>query len=419
MTVQRNLLWKQIGFAFVLQLLIKCIWVFVIDRNAQNSFGIEAYGRYFAYMQLLTILVMIADAGLHNYATKYIAEHKINYLPKEIYYAKLISTFVYLLIATIFFVIIPNNVSQKILFILVVVLQLFNTYFLWSRGILRGYLLNKQDAIVATIDKTIVACFALLAWLYYKQYINIYSFVWVQIMGLIVALFYCQFVTPNIIKDNIVVKPPKQSIKQVIKQAMPLGILLLLMTAVYRQDAYILTIMHPEKSAAAGIYATGFRLLDAANMLGYIIATYFFSFCVIHAQDIHFIRKTAFNITKLLMLFSTIGIVFFVIFSKQITMLLYHTQYVGVVVIVKYIMVVFPALLLVHIYGTILATRNNVWPFILITAIACLLNIITNILLIPKFDILGTLLAAIITQYIYAGMCIYLVNKIKNSSNQL
>jgi O-antigen/teichoic acid export membrane protein len=411
-TAPRNLLWKQIGFAFILQLLIKCIWVFVIDRNAQNSFGVETYGRYFAYMQLLTILVMIADAGLHNYATKYIAEQKINYLPKEIYYAKLICTVVYLLISTTLLLVIPKDVPQKILYILVVVLQLFNSYFLWSRSILRGYLLNKQDAIVTTIDKTVVAIFALIAWLYYKQYINVYAFVWVQIMGLIVALFYSQFIIPSN-QHNVHDHLPKKSIKKVMRKAMPLGVLLLLMTAVYRQDAYILALLHPEKSAAAGLYATGFRLLDAANMLGYIIATYFFSFCVVHASQIDFIRKTAFNITKVLMFVSAVGIVFFIIFSKQISMLLYHTQYNGVVVLIKYIMIVFPALLLVHIYGTILTTRNNVWPFIIITAIACVLNLVTNVLLIPKFDILGTLLAAIITQYMYAAMCIYLVNNIK------
>jgi O-antigen/teichoic acid export membrane protein len=416
--VERKLLWKQIGFAFILQLVIKCIWVFVIDRNAQNNFGIDIYGRYFSYMQLLTIIVMLADFGLHNYATKYIAENNLSFLPKEIYFAKLVCTTIYLVIATLLLVTIVKEYEHKILFLLVIVLQLFNSYFLWSRSVLRGFLLNKHDAIVASIDKFIVACVALLAWLYYKQYINVYSFVWLQIMGLIVALVYSQFVMPS----NQKILPAhlsQQTVIQVMVKAFPLGILLLLMTAVYRQDAYLLAVMHPEKSSASGVYAMGFRLLDAANMLGYIIATYFFSFCVANANNITFIQTTAFNLTKFLMVLSAMGIAFCMLFAKQLALLLYHTEYMGVVSIIKYIMVVFPALLLVHIYGTVLATQKNVWPFVIITAIACIINLLCNYLLIPVYNILGTLLAAIVTQYIYAAMCIYLVNNINNTNNEM
>ena len=400
-------LFKNIGVAFLFQIAIKLVWVFVVDRGAQNQFGEQWYGQYFSYMQLLTILVMVADGGLHNYATQYLNNNLAQNLPKIIKHLKDALCLMYLIICAIILWFVPSN--YKLLYILIAILQLFNSYFLWARALLRGHLQNKHDAIVSTIDKLLVVLFAFTAWFFFTDFINIFTFIYVQILGLGVAIIYAKTNTPVYYTNNTAVNLTWQNIA---KAAVKFGLLLVIMTAIYRQDAYILNLLHPSSSIAAGRYAAAFRLLDAANMLGYVAATYFFSFVVLHKHNISYLKNNANKLAVILVGVASIGVIIFLFAGNFIGHLLYKNPNNETLLLVQFIMVVLPAIFIVHIYGTLLSATNHIKSFLIISIGIWGLNILSNIIGITYFGIMGCLYAAIITQYFYAAICVYKVNSI-------
>jgi O-antigen/teichoic acid export membrane protein len=396
-------LFKHIGLAFLFQIGIKLIWLFVIDRSAQNQFGEKYYGFYFSYMQLLTIVAMVADGGLHNFATLHLNNNLNHGLPQSIKNLKNILVLAYLLICCLLYIQIPTEL--KPLFILVAGLQLLNSYFLWQRSILRGHLANKHDAIVSSLDKLVVVILALSTWAFFSNLITLLNFVYVQIIGLAVAIIYAKINIPTLPTNNKY-KLSNHNFLQIFL----FGLLMVFMTAIYRLDAYLLNLLHPLGSIASGRYAAAFRLLDAANMLGYVTATYLFSFAAVNKNNITYLQKNAFIICKWLVAIAFIGIIILLFFGNFIGKLLYYKPNEETIGLIKYILLILPALFIIHVYGSIISACGNLKKFLLLTIVVCVINILLNILAIPYYGTMGSFYAALTSQYLYAAICIYMVN---------
>ena len=59
--------YSSLGLLVVLNLIIKPIWIFAIDRKVQLEVGQEEYGSYFALLNLSIILSFMLDLGFTNY----------------------------------------------------------------------------------------------------------------------------------------------------------------------------------------------------------------------------------------------------------------------------------------------------------------------------------------------------------------
>ena len=53
---------KGLSWLIVLNLLVKPVWIFFIDRQVQNIVGHELYGKYFALLNLSYVLYFLSDA---------------------------------------------------------------------------------------------------------------------------------------------------------------------------------------------------------------------------------------------------------------------------------------------------------------------------------------------------------------------
>src|SRR5574337_227464 len=72
---------KGLSWLIILNLLIKPVWLFFIDRQVQNIVGYEEYGKYFAILSLSYVLFFFSDAGISNMLNQRMANH----LPVNIY----------------------------------------------------------------------------------------------------------------------------------------------------------------------------------------------------------------------------------------------------------------------------------------------------------------------------------------------
>jgi O-antigen/teichoic acid export membrane protein len=62
-------------FVLFINVLIKPIFIFGIDRTVQNTVGAETYGLYFALLNLTYLFQIINDFGIQNFNSRNLSQH--------------------------------------------------------------------------------------------------------------------------------------------------------------------------------------------------------------------------------------------------------------------------------------------------------------------------------------------------------
>jgi O-antigen/teichoic acid export membrane protein len=187
--------------------------------------------------------------------------------------------------------------------------------------------------------------------------------------------------------------------KDLFKSALPFGIIVLLMSVHYRLDGFLLERIHPNGAYEAGLYAGAYRLLDAANMIGYLLASFLLPFIARQWSLKKSVDDVVLNSRHLLLLFS-LGVATTVVFlAPWIQQLLYHNTDASAIAVLQWCLPVLTAYSLVQVYGTVMTATGHVIPFGYVALLSVLLNIVLNLLLIPEWGAKGCCIAALISQF--------------------
>ena len=111
-----------------LNLMVKPVWIFFIDRAVQNTVGHDAYGEYFALFNLSYFLLFLADAGLSTLLSQRMAGNKA--LPLG---AMLTLKTILVILYTVFVCFIGwlTDISRWDLLIFLILAQLLNSFFVF------------------------------------------------------------------------------------------------------------------------------------------------------------------------------------------------------------------------------------------------------------------------------------------------
>lgn len=393
---------KSLSWLLLLNLLIKPAWIFLIDRQVQNMVGQQAYGEYFALFSLTYVLLFVADAGLTTMLGQRLAAGEA--LPvRQLLLTKCLLLLAYAL--TCGGTALLTGVSNWPVLFYLVFIQSIGSLFLFLRSLLTARQQFRTDAYFSVLDKTLLLLFC--AGPVYGLFapITIPLFLQLQILSLSVAtasllllLVYKKAITPG----------RQLTPRQIVAGAAPFMLLLLLMSAHNRLDAFLLERLHTNGAAQAGLYAMGYRLLDAANMLGYLTASFLVPFLARNRNQPPVMEKVVLLCRHGLLFVATILLAFAAFFSPWLQQLLYHhTTAAGSTVIVL-CLAVLPAYYLVHIYGSVLTAMGLLQPFIKIVLACLVLNLALNFWLAPAYGAVGCGLAALVSQY-GCGLVLWLV----------
>ena len=66
---------KGLSWLIILNILVKPVWLFFIDRQVQNIVGYEEYGKYFAILNLSFVLFFLSDIGFSNMLNQRLANN--------------------------------------------------------------------------------------------------------------------------------------------------------------------------------------------------------------------------------------------------------------------------------------------------------------------------------------------------------
>lgn len=90
----------QVSLLIVVNLIVKLLWIFFIERKIQLLVGFENYGLYYSIFNFTLILSIINDPGLSNYIIRFIASKNENSLQiANLFSLKILLSVCYLLLS--------------------------------------------------------------------------------------------------------------------------------------------------------------------------------------------------------------------------------------------------------------------------------------------------------------------------------
>lgn len=384
---------KGLSWLLVLNLLIKPLWIFAIDRRVQNIVGHQVYGVYFSLFSLTYVLLFVADAGLSSMVTQRLA------LAERLNLRQLLRLKVFLLLlyaAVCAMVAFIAGISHWQILVYLILIQCLLSLFIFLRGLLTARQLFRTDAFFSVLDKALllILCIGPVYGLFWPMTIAL--FLQAQTVSIFVATTVLSIF---LVKKHLITPGDNVTLKTILDWVRPFVFILLLMSAHNRFDAFLLERLRPDGALQAGIYAAAYRLLDAANMIGYLTASFLVPFLSRHRHQ-HQLVQRVLLLSRHGLLLCAIGVAVFVfVFVPWLQQILYHTSSPYSNTVLQLCLLSLPAYYLTHVYGSALTATAHFSLFIKMLFYSVIINIILNVWLIPIWGALGCCIAALITQY--------------------
>ncbi len=398
----------------LVNLMIKPLYIFGIERNIQNIVGAADYGLFYSLFNLSFILSIILDPGITNYNNRHIAqnEHLLSTSFSNITSLKIFLTFVYFVFITIYAFVLKFNTEEWYLISLLVIGQILNSFTLYNRSNLAGMQLFKTDTFISILDKLlmIIVCVPIVYFGVGTTNFNIATFITLQTFSFfgaaIISFFYVKKHT-NFFKIQL---NWANSIS-ILKESYPFAILALLMLIYTKADTVLLKEIHKNGNEEVGIYAAAYRLIDALNMIAVLFSGLLypiFARMIKEKQNIEGLVKTSFS---LLVLPSAVFALFSFLYAENIMQLLYTNNVDDAAKIFKILIVGFVFICNGYIYGTLLTANGNIRLLNKIAFIGVLINIMLNIVFIPFYGALGSAYVSVFTFFIVTSSQLYFSHK--------
>ncbi len=404
---------SNIVFLLTLNLLIKPVWIFGIDRHVQNKLGEEIYGQYFSLLGFTFLFHILLDFGLQYFNSRNISAHP---QLKQKYYShsvnlKILLGVAYFVVTTIAaFLVGYNKVEVKMLLWLMVNQGLISMLF-FMRSNLSGSLKFVQDSIISVLDKLLmITICAFLIWRGIgSKGFDIMQFIYAQTFSYLLTLIVAILLVRNIdVKYNFSFKPKYYLL--LVRRAYPYAIAVFLMTVYSRIDAVMLErLLGKEGDFYAGVYAQSFRIMDAANMIGLLMAGVLlpvYARLLSNKKQLTRIVEIAFQLIMVIALPVGMSMIFF---NDEIIAWLYPNADATSAEVLFYLGIAHILYAGIYVIGTLLTAAENLKSLNILFSIGVFFNIVLNIYFINKNFAVGAAQATVLTQAVIFLGELYLV----------
>jgi O-antigen/teichoic acid export membrane protein len=397
-------------FLIFANVFIKAFYVFGIELQVQNIVGPEDYGLYFALFNLSFLFQIICDWGIQQYNTRSVS-FSSSFFKKNfsaLLSLKLCLSVLFFMISILFALIIGYSVHDLSVFGFLILNQALISLTFYFRSIIAGLQFYRTDSLISISDKFILILLCL-PFIYGASSLDIQLFVKLQTTA---------FSTTCILCFLIVIRQygrwPSFSFswtesKILLRKSTPFALVVLLMTLYTRTDSIMLERLLGDNGAyQAGIYAAGFRLLDALTMFCFLFAGLLlpmFSKLLSTGKDIASLTALSARMMLTITIISSIQIVHF---AEPILQLLYVDYSPDMVGVLSFLLISFNAIGMIQIYGTLLTANQSLAVLNRIFLTGFVINIVLNLALIYPYGATGAALATLFTQSIVAiGLMMY------------
>ena len=398
---------SDIAFMQVLNLLVKPVWILVIDRAVQNTLTQEIYGNYFALFNFSLMFFIILDLGLNGYNTTEISRdtNKIVSFAGNIIGLKILLMILYLIAAFGVGSLLGYNRLEFNLLLIICILQIITSFNQYLRSIVSSLQKFKWDGVFMVLDRVvIISICSVLIWGGISDWeLTINRFVYAQLIGVsLVTILLVVFLRKQLSKISISFQ--FQRIVPILKKSWPFALLIMLMGLYNYMDSVMLKLIIGDEEA--GVYALGYRLFYALLMFAQIFSGVLLPFFSKNINDVNVVRQVSNYTSKLLLLIGFSVVFYSYSYGMDIMQLLYPDKATAASSNAFVILMFgFIGSVLVLVYGTLLTAALEL-KYLNMAAFATLvINLVLNVKLIPQHGASGAAIATLVSQLIFGGVC--------------
>lgn len=400
----KNLLWLQ-----AINWLVKPLWILWIERTVQVQLGNEWYGNYFVHFNTGLLFAVLLDAGLNSYIAREVAASGKMKHPRRMLIFRLVLGGIYLLLVGIFAW--KQNLDWRILGF-VVSNQIMASVVLIQRSILQGRHLFVSDGFLSVADR-FVAILASAWFLYgsagtFNGLNGIVVFLVAQTAGyafsLLLGTYLLSYKTlvsqGSVLQDETSWRDWFSEVKWYVLMA-------LFMSVFTRIDALMIRNYSNDNGLVqAGLYAQGYRLLDAALIFSTLLSTQLlplFSQKLAKKENAGDLVWGSFRLVLWVGL--SASVVAFT-FGDFILKLLYKedTQEVSYWIF-AFLMTSFIPMAAIHVFGTFVTAMGKLKWLTGAAVLSMMVNAGFNYWWVPNLGAAGAALVCLLTQTLFVLMC--------------
>lgn len=390
-----------------LNLLIKPFWIFGIDLPVQNMVGDESYGLYSALLSFSLILNILLDVGITSYNNRNIAHH--NFLLKKhvsnIVGLKFLLAIVYAIFSLGVAAIIGYDKIQFHLLFFLIFNQFLISFTLYLRSNISGLHLFRTDSLISILDRSlmIIICSILLFTNVLGGKFSIEWFVYAQTAAYAITTLITFGIVLNK-SGKIKIRFDIKFFLVFLRKSYPYALLILLMSFYNRIDVVLLERLLPDPlgKEQAGIYWHSFRLLDAVSMFGVLFAGLLLPIFAKMIKQKESVGQMVQLSYTLLIVPAIIIAVSSIYYNSEIMDVLYTSNTEQSSPILGILMTGFIGIATTYIFGTLLTANGSLKHLNIMAFSAMVLNVVLNLILIPRFQAFGSAYASLTTQ-IFTG----------------
>ena len=397
--MSKRIFLSTILWLILVNLIIKAIFIFGVDIQVQLRVGQTSYGLYFTLLNLCYIFQIINDFGLnllHNTDTAVHGKVRIERW-YQILRLKMILALFYSLAIGVIAYILGYGDAWKLLIWLVINNILVSLILVFRAGI-SGMGRYPSEALISVMDKVLMILICGFLLLRFSEF-QIEWFVWAQTASLVITAIVAMIISLKFI-DRTPVAGTLTPMEVVFKDTLPFTLASLLMFVYTRSDSILIEKLLPGGAYHVGIYAAGYRLLDAANMIAYLFSPLLIPMYARLLND----RKETMLLLRLsssmmICITAFIGLAGFW-WGAPIMDMLYHDINETWILTFRLLILCHIPIGLMYIFSSYLTAvfelrRQNI---LFITSVV--INISLNLYMIPKWGTVGAAITALITQSI-------------------
>lgn len=394
-------LFRNIFLLVLINLLVKPFWIFGVDLQVQNVVGAEDYGLYFIVFNFSFLFHVLLDLGIHQFTNREVAQDP-QFLPEQfgkLFAIKGVLAVLYFSVSFALAWVLGFSYIQKKLLFFLAINQMLLSLILFSRSNFTAMQWYRWDAFFSVFDRilSIVLCMLLLYTSAFGAF-EIIDFVYVQTIALTLGALFSLSVVAW--KGKVVFpRFELRALWPLMLQSFPYALVVLLMTIYTRIDAVMLdSLLNETANLQAGIYAAAYRILDAANMIPFLLTSLLIPYFAKQLKQEANYQEVLWNAVSLMLSIAIPFLLVIYFFHPELIDLMYKegdsTWYASF----QLLMFSFPFAFISYIFGGFLTAAGRLKQISILAFATIGLNVALNYLFIPSYGASGAALATIASQ---------------------
>ncbi|MDI6891762.1 MAG: flippase [Actinomycetota bacterium] len=370
--------------------------------------GAVNLGKYSFAVAFTGMFVVLADLGINVLIVREVARHKkeaTKYLSNVIVPKIILLLVVY---SAIFVVasIIPIPMITRRLVYLIGLYLLFTALAETGYSFFRAYEKMEYEAFTSVFCRSIALLLVVLVLVRGYGIIEVgWAFLAVGIVNILIVSY---LLIRHIGKPTLEID--FGFISTLIKAAVPLGVISFVYTIYFHVDSVMLEVMKGE--AVVGWYNAAYRLMESLTFIPAMLAAALFPvfsrYYPSASESLINISEKAIKFLIIVILPICFGATFL---ARKLIFVIYASNFENSILALQILIWALALVSLNYILGNLLVAINRQVTMMYIVAGALALNVGLNLLLIPRFSLIGSAVATVVSEIMVVGLAFYFITQ--------